>query len=63
VKDYKDDVILIHDELKAYNEDVIQHTIPPKEYAKPFKEKLRQINHKLNPMVQKKLDRIRFGAG
>jgi hypothetical protein len=38
VKDYKDDVI--HDEFN--DKDIIQHIIPIKEYAKPFKEKLRK---------------------
>jgi hypothetical protein len=54
VKDHRDVFSFTHDELKAYNEDVIQHTIPLKEYVKPFNEKLRQI-HKLALMVQKKL--------
>jgi hypothetical protein len=62
VKDHRDVFAFTHDELKAYNEDVIQHTIPLKEYAKPFREKLRQINHKLAPMVQKKLHRMQFRA-
>jgi hypothetical protein len=38
VKDHRDDFSFIHDELKAYKEDDIQHTIPLKEYANPFRE-------------------------
>jgi hypothetical protein len=49
VKDHRDDLAFTHDEFKACNEDVIQHTIPIKEYAKPFKEKLRKINYKFSP--------------
>jgi hypothetical protein len=60
VKDHRDVFAFTHDKFKAYKEDVIQHTIPIKEYAKPFKEKLRQINHKLFPMAQKKLHKIKF---
>ena len=45
-----------YDELKAYWEDVFQHTIPLTEEAKevkPFRQKLRRINPKLVPIVQK----------
>jgi hypothetical protein len=47
-----------YDELKAYREDVIQHTIPLKEDTKPFRQKLRQINPKLAPLVQKELQKM-----
>jgi ribonuclease HI len=38
---YRDVFSFTYDELKAYNEDVIQHTIPLKEDAKPFRQKLK----------------------
>ena len=44
-----------YDELKAYREDVFQHTIPLKpecQKDKPFRQKLRQINPKLAPIVK-----------
>ena len=44
----------IYVELKSYQEYVFQHTIPLKEEAKevkPFRQKLRQINPKLAPIV------------
>jgi len=60
VKDRRDVFAFTHDKFKAYKENVIQHTIPLKVYAKPFREKLRQINYKLFPMPQKKLHKIKF---
>ena len=50
-----------YDELKAYQEDVFQHTIPITEEAKevkPFRQKLRRINPKLAPIVQKELQNM-----
>jgi hypothetical protein len=60
VKDYMDDLSIVHDECKDCDEDINQHIIPIKEYAKPFKEKLKKINCKLFPMAQRKLHQIRF---
>jgi hypothetical protein len=42
----------LHD-LKAYKGDIIQHTIPLKEGAKVFRQKLRKINPKLAPLTKK----------
>lgn len=50
VREYRDVFAWSYDDLKAYREDVIQHTIPLKEGAKPFKQKLRRINPKLAPL-------------
>jgi len=47
-----------YDELKVYMEDVIQHVIPLKEESKPFRQKLRQINAKLAPLVQQELQKM-----
>ena len=49
-KEYGDVLTFSYDELKAYREDVFQHTIPLTEEAKevkPFRQKLRRINPKL----------------
>jgi hypothetical protein len=46
-----------YDDLKAYNGNIIQHTIPLKEDAKPFKQKLRKINPKLL-LTQKELEKM-----
>jgi hypothetical protein len=36
IREFKDNIAWIYDELKAYRGDVIQHAIPLKEGAKPF---------------------------
>jgi hypothetical protein len=41
LREYRDVLTFTYDELKVYREDVIQHTIPLKEEAKPFIQKLR----------------------
>ena len=51
VKEFRDVLAFTYDELKAYREDVIQHTIPLKKEVKPFRQKLRQINPKLATLV------------
>lgn len=58
VQDYRDIIAFSYDELKSYRKDVIQHTIPLKEDVKPFRQKLRQINPKLAPMIQKELQKM-----
>ena len=50
-----------NNELKAYREDVFQHTIPLKQdvrEVKPFQQKVRQINPKLAPIVKKELEKM-----
>ena len=57
--EYRDVLAFSYDDLKGYREDVIQHTIPLKdENAKPFCQKLRQINPKLASLVQKELSKM-----
>lgn len=57
--EYRDVLAFSYDELKGYREDVMEHTIPLKdENSKPFHQKLRQINPKLAPFVQKKLQKM-----
>ena len=56
--EYRDVLSFTYDELKVYREDVIQHVIPLKEESKPFRQKLRQINPKLAPLVQKELQKM-----
>jgi hypothetical protein len=52
IREFKD-IFAWSEDLKAYLEDVIQHTIPLKEGTKPF----RQINQKFAPQVQKELQK------
>ena len=61
VKEYRDVFAFTYDEIKAYREDVFQHTIPLKpkcQKGKPFRQKLRQINPKLAPIVKKELEKM-----
>jgi hypothetical protein len=58
LKEYRDVLAFSYDELKVYREDVIQHVIPLKEETKPFRQKLRQINPKLAPLVQQELQKM-----
>jgi ribonuclease HI len=58
VSEYRDVFYFTYDELKAYKDDVFQHTIPLKEDTKPFWQKLRQINPKLAPLIQAELKKM-----
>ena len=61
IKEYRDVLAFSYDELKSYQEDVFQHTIPLREEAKevkPFSQKLNRINPKLAPIVQKELQKM-----
>jgi hypothetical protein len=42
-----------YEDLKAYDTNIIQHRIPIKEDQKPFRQKLRRINTKLLPLIEK----------
>ena len=41
--------------LKEYDTSIIQHTIPIKPGENPFKQKLRRINPKLVPIIEKEV--------
>ena len=61
VKEYRDVFAFIYNELKAHWEDVFQHTIPIKpecQKRKPFRQKIRQINPKLAPIIKKELEKM-----
>ena len=62
VQEYRDVFAFTYDELKAYKEDVFQHTIPLKEDTKPFRQKFRRINLKLAPLVQVELKKMLDGG-
>ena len=49
-------------DLKAYNKSIIQHIIPIKPNQKPFRQKLRRINPKLLPSIEKEVNRL-YKAG
>lgn len=45
-------------DLKTYDTSIIQHTIPIKPNQKPFHQKLRRINPKLLPSIEKEVNRL-----
>jgi hypothetical protein len=47
-----------YEDLKVYDTKVIQHVIPIKEDHKPFKKKLRRINHLLLPLIEKEINKL-----
>lgn len=47
-----------YSDLKTYDTNVIQHTIPIKTNQKPFRQKLRRINPKLLPSIEKEVNRL-----
>jgi hypothetical protein len=58
VSEYRDVFAFTYDELKAYKDDLFQHTIPLKEDTKPFQQKLKRINPKLTPLIQAELKKM-----
>ena len=44
--------------LKTYDTNIIQHIIPIKPNQKPFRKKLRRINPKLLPSIEKEVNRL-----
>jgi len=47
-----------YSDLKTYDTNIIQHTIPIKPNQKPFRQKLRRINPKLLPLIEKEVNRL-----
>ena len=47
-----------YEDLKVYDTFVIQHTIPIKEDAKPFRQKLRRINPLLLPLIEREVKKL-----
>ena len=45
-------------DLKAYDKSIIQHIIPIKNDEIPFKQKLRRMNPKLFPLVEKEIKKL-----
>jgi hypothetical protein len=57
IREYKDVFAWTYDDLKAYKDDIIQHTIPLKD-TKHFRQKQRQINPKFALLIQKELQKM-----
>ena len=47
-----------YDDLKVYDPDVIQQTIPIQRNVKPSKKKLRRINPLLLPLIEKEIKKL-----
>ena len=58
LKEFQDGFSWSNEDLKFYDTNIIQHTIPVKENQKPFKRKLRRVNHVLLPTMEKEIQRI-----
>ena len=57
-KEYSDVFAWGYEDLKAYDTNIIQHRIPIKEDQKSFRQKLRRINPKLLPLIEKELKKM-----
>ena len=47
-----------YSDLKAYDTSIIQHTIPIKKDKIPFKQKMRRMNPKLLPLIEKEIKKL-----
>jgi hypothetical protein len=57
-KEYSDVFAWGYEDLKAYDTNIIQHRIPIKEDQKLFIQKLRRINPKLLPLIEKEIKKM-----
>jgi hypothetical protein len=58
LKEFADVFAWTYEDLKTYDTYVIEHKIPLKEEAKPFRQKLRQINPMLLPIMEKEVKKL-----
>jgi ribonuclease HI len=58
LKEFADVFAWTYEDLKTYDTSVIEHKIPLKEEAKPFRQKLRQINPMLLPVMEKEVKKL-----
>jgi hypothetical protein len=55
LKDFADVFSWTYEDLRTYDTNIIEHKIPLKEEAKPFKKKLRKINTMLLPIMEREV--------
>jgi hypothetical protein len=55
---YKDIFAWSYEEMRTYDTTVIEHKIPLKPSAKPFRQKLKQINPILLPVVEREVKKL-----
>ena len=58
LRKYKEIFIWSYEELRTYDTTMIEHKIPLKPSVKPFRKKLRQINHILLPVVEREVKKL-----
>ena len=58
LREFVDVFVWTYKDLKTYDTSVIEHKIPLKEEAKPFKQKLRQINPMLLPVMEREVKKL-----
>jgi hypothetical protein len=58
LKQFVDVFTWTYEDLRTYDTTVIEHKIPLKEEAKPFRQKLRQINPMLLPIMEKEVKKL-----
>jgi hypothetical protein len=58
LRQYKDVFAWSYDDLKTYDTSVIEHKIPLKHGIKPFRQKLRQINPILLPVIEREVKKL-----
>jgi ribonuclease HI len=58
LKRYKDVFAWSYEDLKTYDTSVIEHKIPLKPGVKPFKQKLKQFNPILLPVIEKEVKKL-----
>jgi hypothetical protein len=55
LKEFSDVFSWKYEDLRTYDTSIIEHKIPLKEETKPFRQKLRKINHMLLPIMEKEV--------
>jgi ribonuclease HI len=58
LRQYKDVFAWSYDELRTYDTSIIEHKIPLKPRVKPFRQKLRQFNPILLPVIEKEVKKL-----
>jgi hypothetical protein len=58
LKGFADVFAWTYEDLKTYDTSIIEHKISLKEEAKPFKQKLRQINPMLLPIMEREVKKL-----
>jgi ribonuclease HI len=58
LREFADVFAWTYEDLKTYDTSVIEHKIPLKEDARPFKQKLRQINPTLLPVMEREVKKL-----